>query len=64
MVWFAFKQQTITYKKYLSQYTNQETLNCIRSTFKETVRYLVWTCRDPIFLFLGNRFSFILAARW
>jgi len=25
--------------------------------FKENVRYLVWTCGDPISLILGTRFS-------
>ena len=26
--------------------------------FKENVRYLVWTCMDPISLILGTRFQF------
>jgi len=30
---------------------------------KENVRFLVWTCRDPISLILGTRFSLILRAR-
>jgi len=34
MVRFAFKQQTITYKKHLNQYTNQKTLNYILYWFK------------------------------
>jgi len=32
--------------------------------FKENVRYPVWTCRDPISLFLGTRFSLILGTRF
>jgi len=27
--------------------------------FKENVRYPIWTCRDPISLILGTRFSLI-----
>ena len=34
------------------------------SFFKENVRYPVWTCRDPISLILGTRFSLILETRW
>jgi len=33
------------------------------SFFKENVRYPVWTCRDPISLNLGTRFSLILGTR-
>ena len=32
--------------------------------FKEDYRYLMWTCRDPIFLILGTRFSLILGTRF
>jgi len=32
--------------------------------FKENVRYLVWTCRDPISLILGTRFSLILGTQF
>ena len=32
--------------------------------FKENVRYPIWTCRDPISLILGTRFSLILETRW
>jgi len=32
--------------------------------FKENVGYPVRTCRDPISLFLGTRFSVILGTRW
>jgi len=32
--------------------------------FKENVRYPVWTCRDPIYLVLGTRFSLILGSRF
>jgi len=32
--------------------------------FKENVRYPVWTCRDPISLILGIRFSLILRTRF
>jgi len=31
--------------------------------FEENVKYLVWTCRDPISLILGTRFSLILGTR-
>jgi len=34
-----------------------------RVFLKENVRYLVWTCRDPISLILGTRFSLILGTR-
>ena len=33
------------------------------SFFKENIRYPVWTCREPISLILGTRFSLILGAR-
>ena len=32
----------------------------LQGFFKENVRYLVWTFRDPISLILGTRFSLIL----
>jgi len=32
--------------------------------FKENIRYPVWTCRDPISLILGTRFSMILGTRF
>jgi len=32
--------------------------------FKESVRYPVWTCKDPIYLILGTRFSLILGTRY
>jgi len=32
--------------------------------FKENVAYPVWTCRDPISLILGIRFSLIIGTRW
>ena len=32
--------------------------------FKENIWYPVWTCRDPISLILGTRFSLILGTRW
>jgi len=31
--------------------------------FKENVRYPVWTCRDPVCLILGTRFSLVLGTR-
>ena len=34
--------------------------NLNQGFFKENVRYPVWTCRDPISLILGTRFSLIL----
>jgi len=30
---------------------------------KENLRYPIWTCRDPISLILGTRFSLILGTR-
>jgi len=33
------------------------------SFFKENFRYPVWTCRDPISLIVGSRFSLILGTR-
>ena len=38
--------------------------NCVTSFFcKEDVRYLVWTCRNPISLILRTRFSPVLGTR-
>jgi len=34
------------------------------SFFKEYDKYPVWTCRDPISLNLGTRFSLILGILW
>ena len=31
---------------------------------KENVRHPVWTCRDPLSLIVGTRFSLILRTRW
>jgi len=36
----------------------------IKVFFKETVRYPIWTCRDPICLILGTQFSLILGTRF
>jgi len=36
---------------------------CTVVFFKESVRYPVWICRDPIYLILGTRFSQILGTR-
>jgi len=38
--------------------------NTTKIFFKENVRYPVWTCRDPISLILGTRFSLILGTRF
>ena len=32
--------------------------------FKKNIRYPIWTCRGPISLILGTRFSLILGTRW
>ena len=32
--------------------------------FKENVRNPMWTCRDPISLIIGTRFSLILGTHW
>ena len=35
-----------------------------RFFLKKNVRYPIWTCKDPISLMLGTRFSLILGTRW
>jgi len=35
-----------------------------RFFFKENVRYPMWSCREPISLIIGTRFSLILGTRW
>jgi len=55
-------------KKYLqtpvSLPTLQYNFQYYQFFFKENVKYPVWTCRDPISLILGTRFSLIVGTRF
>ena len=57
----------MTYTSFITVFHATWCLKCwIPVFFKEHVRYLVWTCRDPISLIIENRwkFSLILGTRF